>query len=219
MTGVQPRAYPTAAPNEELGRDFEASSPARETLVSLAEALDRLLECGVVVDGNATIGVAGVELIHLDLRLLLASFDTAFPEGPPARSGSPRRPIPRDGPPLSSAIDVRPRFTSKRAPRARLEAVDGPNDVRQEELPKGLLRLVLTLVGLLHELLEKQALRRVEKGVLSDAEIDALGRGLLAQAQEIETLRRLFGLEGEDLALRLGAGAFEPATTEERGVT
>lgn len=68
----------------------------------------------------------------------------------------------------------------------------------------GLGQLVLTLVKLLHELLERQAIRRIEAGSLSEAQIERLGLTLMKQAQEIERLRREFGLEEEDLNLDLG---------------
>ena len=68
----------------------------------------------------------------------------------------------------------------------------------------GLGQLVLTLVKLLHELLERQAIRRIEAGSLSDQQIERLGLTLMRQAQEIERLRKEFGLEEEDLNLDLG---------------
>lgn len=68
----------------------------------------------------------------------------------------------------------------------------------------GLGQLVLTLVKLLHELLERQAIRRVESGSLSDQQIERLGLTLIRQAQEIDRLRKEFGLEEEDLNLDLG---------------
>jgi hypothetical protein len=68
----------------------------------------------------------------------------------------------------------------------------------------GLGQLVLTLVKLLHELLERQAIRRVEAGSLSDQQIERLGWTLMRQAQEIERLRKEFGLEEDDLNLDLG---------------
>ncbi len=68
----------------------------------------------------------------------------------------------------------------------------------------GLGRLVLSLVKLLHELLERQALRQVDAGLLREEEIDRLGVTLQAQAQEIERLRRQFGLTEDELNLDLG---------------
>lgn len=74
----------------------------------------------------------------------------------------------------------------------------------QADVKNGLGRLVLTLVKLLHELLERQALRRIDAGSLSDEEIERLGVTLMKQAQEIERLRDAFGLEDDDLNLDLG---------------
>jgi hypothetical protein len=68
----------------------------------------------------------------------------------------------------------------------------------------GLGQLVLTLVKLLHELLEKQAIRRIEAGSLTELEIERLGITLMKQAQEIDRLRRAFNLEDEDLNIDLG---------------
>ena len=68
----------------------------------------------------------------------------------------------------------------------------------------GLGQLVLTLVKLLHELLERQAIRRVKEGSLSEQQIEKLGLTLMRQEEEIERLRKEFGLEEEDLNLDLG---------------
>lgn len=68
----------------------------------------------------------------------------------------------------------------------------------------GLAKLVLTLVKLLHELLEKQAVRRMEAGTLTEEEIENLGLALMEQTREIERLTKAFGLVNEDLNLDLG---------------
>jgi hypothetical protein len=73
-----------------------------------------------------------------------------------------------------------------------------------DDTKNGLGQLVLTLVKLLHELLERQAIRRIEAGSLSDQQIERLGLTLMRQGQEIERLRKEFGLEAEDLNLDLG---------------
>jgi hypothetical protein len=68
----------------------------------------------------------------------------------------------------------------------------------------GLGQLVLTVVKLLHELLERQAIRRVEAGSLTEQQTERLGLVLMQQAREIDRLRKEFGLEEEDLNLDLG---------------
>lgn len=77
-------------------------------------------------------------------------------------------------------------------------------DLRPEDVRNGLAQLVLTLVKLLHELLERQALRRIEDGSLTEEDIERLGLALMKQTGEIEQLCQLFGLKDEDLNLDLG---------------
>ena len=73
-----------------------------------------------------------------------------------------------------------------------------------ENVKNGLGQLVLTLVKLLHELLERQAIRRIDAGSLSDAEIEEVGVTLMRQSEELERLRKEFGLAEEDLNMDLG---------------
>ena len=77
-------------------------------------------------------------------------------------------------------------------------------EVDPEEVKNGLGQLVLTLVKLLHELLERQALRRIDGGSLNDDQIEQVGLALMRQAEEIDRLRKEFNLKDEDLNLDLG---------------
>jgi hypothetical protein len=77
-------------------------------------------------------------------------------------------------------------------------------DIDPERVQRGLGQLVLTLVKLLHVLLERQAIRRMDSGDLGDDDIEQLGLTLMRQADEIDRLRRILGLEEEDLNLDLG---------------
>jgi len=77
-------------------------------------------------------------------------------------------------------------------------------EVSDDDVKSGLGQLVLTLVRLLHELLERQAIRRMDSGTLTEDEIERLGLALMRQSEEIERLRRAFGLEEEDLNIDLG---------------
>ena len=73
-----------------------------------------------------------------------------------------------------------------------------------EKTKNGLAQLVLTVVRLLHELLEKQAIRRIDGGGLSDEEIERLGFTLMRQSEEITKIAHEFGFENDDLNLDLG---------------
>ena len=63
---------------------------------------------------------------------------------------------------------------------------------------------MLTIIELLRQLMERQALHRIEGGSLSDEEVERLGRTFMALAERMEELKVAFGLEGEDLNLNLG---------------
>jgi gas vesicle protein GvpK len=73
-----------------------------------------------------------------------------------------------------------------------------------ESVEKGLVQLVLTLVELLRQLMERQAVRRMDAGNLSDDEIERLGRTLMLLDERMTELREHFGLTPEDLNLDLG---------------
>jgi len=68
----------------------------------------------------------------------------------------------------------------------------------------GLAKLVLTLIELIRKLVEKQAIRRVEGGSLSDDEIERLGETLMKLELKMEELKKIFNLTDEDLNLDLG---------------
>src|SRR3954454_1391026 len=74
----------------------------------------------------------------------------------------------------------------------------------RESLEKGLAQLVLTLIEVLRELLERQALRRIEAGSLYPDEVERLGETFMLLRERMEELKEAFDLEDEDLNLDLG---------------
>jgi len=77
-------------------------------------------------------------------------------------------------------------------------------DLSQETVAQGLGRLVLTLIELLRELLERQAIRRLEAGSLNEEEAERLGTAFLKLAREMDRLKKQFNLKDEDLNMDLG---------------
>ncbi|WP_328396102.1 gas vesicle protein K [Nocardia sp. NBC_00416] len=77
-------------------------------------------------------------------------------------------------------------------------------DADPESVERGLVTLVLTLVELLRQLMERQALRRVDKGDLSEAEIERIGTTLMLLEERMDELRDHFDLTPEDLNIDLG---------------
>jgi hypothetical protein len=73
-----------------------------------------------------------------------------------------------------------------------------------EIVENGLAKLVLSIVELVRRLLEKQAIRRMDRGNLSEEEIERLGNALMKLEEKMGELKRVFGLSDEDLNLKLG---------------
>lgn len=190
---------------------FASAQRDREHL-SLAAALDRILQRGVAVQGNLTIGLAEVDLLYLDLRLLLGSVDAIWPDGqspvPPVNPSLPASPPA----PSTSPPSAMPPVQSEAGSQDLSQSTSGnlpiaPNERREPDgssTAQGLVRLVLTLVRLLHDVLERQAVRRMEAGRLTDKQIEDVGTALFVQAQEILRLQRQFGFSEKDLSLNLG---------------
>jgi hypothetical protein len=73
-----------------------------------------------------------------------------------------------------------------------------------EIVENGLAKLVLSIIELIRRLLEKQALRRMDGGNLTEEEIERLGTALMKLEEKMAELKRVFGLTDEDLNLTLG---------------
>jgi hypothetical protein len=93
-----------------------------------------------------------------------------------------------------------------RPKRAQLSGPGMPERINADStnVEEGLTKLVLSLVDLLRQLLEKQAVRRIEAGSLTDDQIERMGDTFLRLEAKMAELRVVFGLDEEDLALNLG---------------
>ena len=92
--------------------------------------------------------------------------------------------------------------------RRELERVRGllPDrvNVDPEGVEQGLAKLVLTLVEFLRQLLERQAIRRMDGGTLTDDEIERVGVALMRLEAKVREMAVAFGLDPDDLNLGLG---------------
>ena len=77
-------------------------------------------------------------------------------------------------------------------------------DVDAEGVEQGLAQLVLTLVEFLRQLLERQAVRRMEGGTLSEEEVERVGLALMKLEEKVHQLADQFGLRPADLNINLG---------------
>jgi hypothetical protein len=189
--------------------------PDRDLVLSdrldLAAAVDHLLSKGVVLTGDATLSLAGVDLVYVGLNVLVASVETLRGSHPPPRPA-----------PAATGPDPSPRIERREpAPEVRAGALS-PSSTRRyagfevptpgvasagdvDERPeRGLARLVLTLIELLRQVLERQALRRVEGDGLTEEQVERMGIALMELEAKMAELRSAFGLTEEDLTLDLG---------------
>lgn len=92
--------------------------------------------------------------------------------------------------------------------RRELERVGGATPARwnaePDDVQRSVARLVLTLVEFIRRLLERQAIRRMEGGTLSDAETEDIGQALMKLEETVRDIAGKFGIHTEDLNLELG---------------
>jgi len=201
-------------------------SPVETREVTLFDLLDTALDKGIVVHGDATISVADVDLVFLGLKLVLASVETmeswraasryrgqhqagpwmaamsANPHAGGATVGSAPEPCPGAADTVLSGPESDHVFRAPSCSGGPDDAPDAGADT--EKVEQGIGKLVLTVVELLRRLLEKQAIRRMEGGSLTEAEVERMGRVFQRLAQKVEELKNVFGLAGQELNLDLG---------------
>jgi hypothetical protein len=95
------------------------------------------------------------------------------------------------------------KFWKKEVPSRDIEKHKKIN-LEGENLRHGLAQLILTVVELLRELMEKQAIRRIEEGDLKDEQVERLGNTFMDLKNEVEKLKKYFEFEDKDLNLSLG---------------
>lgn len=186
-----------------------------EPRIELSEVLNHILDKGVVLKGEVMLAVADIDLIQLDLGLLLTAVESAIRRPPVAGARTlglaAARPQSRAPAPSASTMES-PVVDALDAPR---NATVTPLETVAESLPQrlntdpdkvenGLAKLVLTLIEVLRKVLEHQAVRRMEGGHLSDAEIEKLGVALLRLNDRMKDMKGIFGLTDDDLQIDLG---------------
>jgi hypothetical protein len=80
-------------------------------------------------------------------------------------------------------------------------------DLDPADLERGLAGLVLTLVEFLRQVLERQAIRRMEGGSLNDDEVERVGLALMRLEEKIGEIAEQFGLDRDDIQLRIATAS------------
>ena len=107
---------------------------------------------------------------------------------------------------LVASVDVRAESAAAFETELRELARTLPERINAnpENVENGLARLVLTLIELLRNVLEHQAVRRMDGGTLSEEEIERLGLALFRLNERMQELKSTFGLTDQDLSIDLG---------------
>ncbi len=110
---------------------------------------------------------------------------------------------PHDGPHTERHVEPHTEPHSER----HVEPHDGRRrrlDLEPDTVERDLVKLVLTVVELLRQLMERQALRRFDEGDLSEEQEERIGLTLMLLEERMTELRERYGLRPEDLNLDLG---------------
>ena len=107
---------------------------------------------------------------------------------------------------MSGADDLRELQRLADELKARIEhrSVPARWNADPEDVRRSVMQLVLTLVDFIRQVMERQALRRVEEGTLTPEEIERVGQALMTLEETIHDLAKQAGLEPKDLQLDLG---------------
>ena len=100
----------------------------------------------------------------------------------------------------------RPRRRRPAKPRARKAAALAPRrwNASPEDAQRSVVKLVLSLVEFIRQLMERQAIRRLEAQTLNPEEIERLGQALMRLEETVRQIARQFDLNPDDLNLDLG---------------
>ena len=175
---------------------------SKDEIVTLVDALDKVLEKGAVIQGDVAIRVADVDLIYLGLRVILTSISKAE-----EMSGKNWRSFGKDYYPSREPTKEESEYMVKLEQEIRRAEANIPKIIDAKSPKKaeqGIAKLVLTLVELLRRLMEREVIRRMQKGSLSNVEIQKLGLTFKAMEKKMQELKAVFGIEDEELNLDLG---------------
>ena len=163
---------------------------------TLVDALDVVIDKGAVVHGDVIIRVADLDMLAISIRVIIVSLSKlSVQQGKRV-----------DEPHVNELGDD---VYMEKLEHQIIKAQEHINQMINADTPQqmegGLAQLVLTLIKLIVDLVEREAIRRVDRDELTQIETQKLGLNLEAIETKIEELRLVFGLKEDDLNLNLGS--------------
>jgi len=173
---------------------------------SLLDVVDNLIDKGLALDAEVVLGLADIDLIYLRAGALVVAADRVFPRNGTAR----QKRVAHRGTlgPSSSTTQLTPLRTQPPVAVGRRNGEPAASSLTSTAAPddasRSVIRLVLTLVEFVRQLLERQAVRRVRERTLTPDEIERLGTALMRLESTVHELAERHGLDPADLNLDLG---------------
>jgi len=163
---------------------------------TLVDALDVVIDKGAVVHGDIVIRIADLDMLAISLRVIIVSMSKlSSQQGKRA-----------DDVHINELGDeIYMQKLEKQIISAQTHINQMINADTPEQIEGGLAQLILTLIKLIVDLVEREAIRRVERDELTQVETQKLGLNLEAIETKIEELRLVFGLKEDDLNIDLGS--------------
>ena len=163
---------------------------------TLCDALDAVIDKGAVVHGDIIIRIADLDMLAISLRVIVVSLSRlSIQQGKRVDSVNVNE----------LGDEVYMQKLEYQIEQAQKHINQMINADTPEQIEGGLAQLVLTLIKLIVDLVEREAMRRVERDELTQMETQKLGLNLEAIETKIEELRLVFGLKEDDLNINLGS--------------
>lgn len=162
---------------------------------SLVDALDVVIDKGAVVQGDIVIRIADLDLLAISLKIILVSMSRLE-----TQQGERTDRVNQN----EMGDEVYLKKMEDQIEKAQVHINQMISAGSAKEAESGLAQLVLTLIKLITDLVEREAMRRVKGGSLTQIEMQKLGLNLQAIETKIKELTLVFGLKKEDLNLDLG---------------
>lgn len=163
---------------------------------TLVDALDVVVDKGAVLHGDIVIRIADLDMLAISLKLIIVSMSRLQTQQGERVDEVHVNEI---------GDELYLQKLEKQIENAQKHINQMLNADVPEEVEGGLAQLVLTLIKLIVDLVEREAMRRVEREQLTPMEVQKLGLNLEAIETKIEELRLVFGLEEDDLNIDLGS--------------